>query len=146
MDLYHRIGWTDPFLELRRFQQDIDRLFGNLADRPSRAFPPVNLWAGEDGMIVSAELPGAKPDDIEISVHKNTLTLAGQRGESRASTEEPATALRRELPAGRFSRTLTLPFMVDPDQVKARSEAGVLLIHLPRPEADRPKHIRINNA
>ena len=144
MDLFQTLSWSDPVQELRRFQQDLDRVFGAWSDRRVREFPLVNLWAGEDGIVVSAELPGVDPDTVEITVHKNTLTVSGKRPDGKPAGD--AAALRRELAAGGFSRTVTLPFLVDADKVGARSQDGVLVIHLPRPEADRPKHIRIATA
>ena len=139
-----RSGWTDPFRELRRVQGEFNRIFGGLPELRTREFPLLNLWAGEDGVVVSAELPGIDPDTVSISVHKNTLTMSGERRGDPPVAD--AVALRRERPAGAFSRTVTLPFLVDPDKVNARSEAGVILIHLPRPEADKPKRIRIATA
>lgn len=144
MDLFQTLSWSDPFQELRRFQQDLDRAFGAWGDRRVREFPPVNLWAGEDGVVISAELPGVDPDALQITVHKNTLTVSGQRPDGNPG--DGAAALRRELTTGSFSRTVTLPFQVDGDKVGARSQDGVLVIHLPRPEADRPKRIRIATA
>lgn len=143
-DLFQRAAWSDPFQELRRFQQDIDRAFGVLNDRTAREFPQLNLWAGEDGIIVSGELPGISAEALQITMQKNTLTLSGERASSQPGAE--ATALRRELPSGRFTRTVTLPFVVDADRVSARSDAGILVIHLPRPESDRPKRIHVATA
>ena len=132
---------ADPFEPLRRLQHDLDRAFGNWGEVRPRDVPAVNLWAGEDGVIVAAELPGVDPDTIAITVQKNTLTVTGERPDAKPSAE--AAALRSERPTGRFSRTVTLPFAVDADAVNARSESGVLVVHLPRPVADRPKRIRI---
>lgn len=144
MNLYRTFSWSDPFQEMRRFQQDIDHAFGILNGRQTRDFPPVNLWAGEEGVVVSSELPGIDPEAVQITVHKNTVTLSGQRLATPEGTE--ATPLRRELATGSFSRTITLPFVVDAELVNARSQDGVLVIYLPRPEADRPKQIRIATA
>lgn len=140
MSRFQSMLWSDPFQELRRFQQDIDRAFGSWGETRTSEYPPMNLWAGEDGVIVSAELPGVNPDAVQITIHKNSLTISGKRDDSQP---ENAKALRRELVSGSFSRTVALPYGVDADKVNARSEAGVLLIHLPRPEADKPKRIRI---
>lgn len=142
--VFQPVGWADPFRELRRFQEDMNRLFGGWAAPRTREFPPLNLWANEEGIVVSAELPGVAADQISVSVHENTLTLSGRR--QPALTGEAVTPLREELASGAFSRTVVLPFMVDAAKVSARSEDGVLLIHLPRPEADRPKRIRIATA
>ncbi|MBI1320949.1 MAG: Hsp20 family protein [Candidatus Hydrogenedens sp.] len=143
-DLFQRMGWADPFRELRRFQEDLNRAFDTWPDLRAREFPPLNLWAGEDGVIISAELPGLGADQIQVSAHKNTLTLSGRRKPQ--TVDDGAVALRQELPAGAFTRTVTLPFVVDADQVSAKSDGGILIIHLPRPESDRPKRIRIATA
>ncbi len=134
-------AWADPFRDLRRFQDDVNRLFTTFTENRGQDFPLINLWAGEDGIVVSAELPGIDPEKVNVSVHKNTLTLSGERPAEKPI--EGTQVLRRERFAGRFSRTVTLPFLVDPNQVKARTDAGVLLVHLPRPEADKPKRIQI---
>lgn len=141
MDLFMRTGWLDPFQEIRRVQRDIDRLFGQWAEGGVHEFPLVNLWASEEGVVVSAELPGVDPADVRITAHANTLTISGERASSQPDAK--AEALRRELPTGAFTRTVTLPFAVEPDTVNAHSEAGVLVIHLPVPEANRPRRIPI---
>ena len=144
MDRFQRMYWNDPFQGLRSFQQDIDRAFGSWSDAGTREYPPMNLWAGEDGVIVSAELPGVNPDAVQITVHKNSLTVSGKRENSQP--DGAAKGLRRELVSGTFSRTVSLPYVVDADKVNARSDSGVLLIHLPRPDSDKPKRIRIVSA
>lgn len=140
-DLLYRSGWLDPYREMRRFQDEVNRLFGTLAETRAGDFPAMNLWAGDDGVLVTAELPGVDPDSVRITVHRNTLSLSGaRRDEPPAPDAEP---VRRERAFGTFSRTVTLPFLVDADRVAARTEAGLLEIRLPRPEADRPKRIAI---
>lgn len=144
VDLFPRTAWADPFRELRRFQEEADRLFGAWSEGRAHEFPPLNLWANEDGVVVTAALPGVGTDGLEITVHQNTLTLKGERPP--VGPAKGATALRTELPSGRFSRTVTLPFLVEGEQVKAHAEGGMLMIHLPRPAADRPRRIRIATA
>lgn len=143
-DWIFRSGFGDTFRELRRFQDEVNRMFSGVPLSGASDFPLLNIWANEEGVVVSAELPGVDPDSIKVSVHRNTLTLSGER-----RTEKPddkAVALRIERPSGAFSRTVTLPFAVDADRVGARTESGVLVVQLPRPEEDKPKRIQIATA
>lgn len=140
-----RGDWWDPFWELRRLQDELDRLHGDYTGWPaSREFPPINLWTVEEGVVASAEIPGVRPDDLEITVQENTLTLKGER--QAPQTGEDAVYHRREREYGTFSRTIVLPFDVDADQVEARFDDGVLMVKLPRPAAERPRRIKITSA
>jgi HSP20 family protein len=133
-----RIGF-DPFLEMRRMQQEMNQRLGGMTTRATQEFPPINLWVGEDGVAVTAELPGVAPDNVDLTVRENTLTLKGQLG----TEEEISGWHRRERSYGSFSRTIQLPFRVDPEQVQARFANGVLEVELHRPESDRPRKIQI---
>ncbi|WP_179293699.1 Hsp20/alpha crystallin family protein [Mesorhizobium sp. WSM3882] len=135
-----RVGF-DPFLEMRRMQQEVNQRLASLTASAAQEFPPVNLWVGNDSVALTAELPGIAPDEVELTVRDNTLTLKGEC-ESRAE-DEKSVWHRRERPLGSFSRTVQLPFRVDPEQVEARFGNGVLEVELHRPEADRPKKIEI---
>ena len=132
-------GGADPFRELRRLQEEMDRLAG--AFTPAAAsFPAVNLYAGRDGIAVSAELPGVAKDELEIHAHRDTLTLRGTR---RPAAEDEAAFHRRERRSGAFTRTIQLPFQVDPERIEARLENGVLQLSLQRPEEDKPRRIEV---
>ena len=135
----------DPFAQMRRLQSDINRLFdGSQIQRATRGYPPVNMWLGENSVVVTAELPGLSHDDIDATIRNDTLTIRGER--SAEKEDGQAAWHRRERPAGSFSRTVELPFRVDPDKVQARFANGVLQIEMQRPEADRPRRISINAA
>jgi HSP20 family protein len=140
---FGRFGF-DPFLEMRRLQSEMNRLFSGVGTAGVQQFPPINLWLGENSVVVTAALPGVSPDTVDLTVHENTLTLQGRR-EPKAEDAD-ATWHRRERSYGSFSRTVQLPIHADPDQVQARFINGVLEIELKRPEADRPKKIRISAA
>jgi HSP20 family protein len=131
-------GGADPFRELRRLQEEMDRLAG--AFTPAASFPAVNLYAGRDGIAVSAELPGVAKDELEIHAHRDTLTLRGTR---RPAAEDEAAFHRRERRSGAFTRTIQLPFRVDPERIEARLENGVLQLSLQRPEEDKPRRIEV---
>jgi HSP20 family protein len=132
-------GGADPFRELRRLQEEMDRLAG--AFTPAAAsFPAVNLYAGRDGIAISAELPGVAKDELEIHAHRDTLTLRGTR---RPAAENEQAYHRRERRSGAFTRTIQLPFRVDPERIEARLENGVLQLSLQRPEEDKPRRIEV---
>lgn len=136
--------WPDVFREMRRAQDEMNRLFGGLRFVPRTEFPPINMWAGESKVIVMAEIPGVSPDQIDITVHQDTVTMRGKRDPETIDGE--ATALRLERPHGAFVRTVILPFRVDADQVAARFSRGVLTLDLPRPAADQPRQIKVARA
>ncbi|PRY92834.1 heat shock protein Hsp20 [Hasllibacter halocynthiae] len=133
---------TDPFYEMRRLTRQMDRLMSQPAAGAAGggAFPPMNVHAGPDGIAITAEVPGLSADDLEISVHRDTVTLKGQRD---AAPEGAKAWHRRERGTGRFVRTLSLPYAVDPEKVEASLADGVLKLSLHRPEADKPRRIEV---
>lgn len=137
---FGRVGF-DPFLEMRRMQQEVNQRLAGLTASAAQEFPPINLWVGEESVAVTAELPGIAPDEVDLTVRENTLTLKGEC-EAQAG-DEKSIWHRRERPHGSFARTVQLPFRVDPEQVEARFANGLLEVELHRPEADRPKKIQI---
>lgn len=137
---FPRLGF-DPFAELRRVQSEMNRLFGGFTAATARDFPPVNIWLGENSVVVTAELPGVTREEVNLSLQDDVLTLAGKR-EPRTHQEDVSWQ-RRERAYGTFSRAIQLPFRVDPETVQARFNNGILEIELQRLEADRPKKIEI---
>jgi HSP20 family protein len=135
-------GWADPFGELNRIQSEMARLLGP-ARRAllEREFPPVRVATNDDGALLQALVPGVAPEKIEVTVHGDTLSLKGER--EAPAPAEGATWHRNERRTGRFARTVTLPFEVDPERVEARFENGVLEVRLPRVASQRPRKIEI---
>jgi HSP20 family protein len=88
-------------------------------------------------------VPGVAKDDLEISVHRDTVTLKGER---KGQVDGARAYHRRERGSGRFTRTLSLPFAVDPEQVEASLSDGMLHLSLSRPENDNPRRIEVNAA
>jgi HSP20 family protein len=110
-------------------------------------FPPVNVWYNGETALAKAELPGVNPESLDVSVVNDTLTLKGSRaGELDAAQAESAQWLRRERPAGEFTRAVKLPFRVESDKVGAAFSNGVLTLTLPRAEADKPRKIAVLNS
>ena len=132
----------DPFVELRRMQNEMSRVFSGLAPA-TRDFPPINIWLGENSVVVTSELAGVARDDVTINLQEDVLTLEGAR---RPTQQQDANWQRRERAYGTFSRVVQLPFPVDPEKVQARYNNGILEIELERLEADRPKKIEIRAA
>lgn len=140
---FPRLG-SDPFAELRRMQAEMNRLFGGFAAATARDFPPVNVWLGENSVVVTAELPGVTRDDVNLNLQDDVLSLEGKREPK--TREENVNWQRRERAYGSFSRAIQLPFRVDPNKVHARFNNGTLEVELERLEADRPKKIEIRAA
>ena len=140
-----RNPWT-VFDELESIQADMNRILSGqdaprFARRARAAYPPLNVWASADGLVIDAEMPGVDPQDAEISVVGDELSLRGK-----VNAQEPAegeTVLRRERPAGEFQRTLQLPFRANAGAVKATFKNGILRIVLPRSEEEKPRKIAI---
>jgi HSP20 family protein len=139
---FPRMGF-DPFAELRRMQSEMNRLFSGYGFATARDFPLVNIWLGDNSVVVTAELPGVTRNDVTLNLQDDVLTLEGKR---EPIQQENVNWQRRERAYGSFSRAVQLPFRVDPDKVQARFNNGVLEIELERLEADRPKKIEIRAA
>ena len=134
-----------PWREMERQQRDMNRLLAGTSRWPGwgsvPSYPAINVWTDQDGAVVTAELPGINPEDMDISVKNDTLTLRGSRVPD--EVQEGETCHRRERGSGSFTRSLQLPFQVASDKVGASYQKGVLHITLPRAEADKPKKIAI---
>jgi HSP20 family protein len=139
---FPRLGF-DPFVELRRMQSEMNRLFSGFAPA-ARDFPPINIWLGDNSVVVTSELPGVTRDDVTISLQEDVLTLGGARQPK--PEQQDVNWQRRERAYGTFSRAIQLPFRVEPEKVQARFNNGILEIELERLEADRPKRIEIRAA
>ena len=144
--MYRRYARPSIWPEMERLQRDMNRLFKDVSGGIGRAssYPAMNVWTGDDTAIVSAEVPGVAPEEIEISIVGESLTLSGERKADDVAAG--AQYHRRERGCGKFSRTIELPFRVDADDVEARFRNGVLAVHLPRAAADKPRNITVKTA
>jgi HSP20 family protein len=130
--------------EMDRLQREMNRLFeGMLPERVRSApsYPAMNIWTNEDGAMLTAEIPGVHPDDIDISVIGETLTLTGER--KAPEVNEGVRFHRQERGYGKFSRSIELPFRVNTEKVRASFDQGVLHISLPRLPEDKPRKISV---
>ncbi len=102
---------------------------------------PLDVVETENEFVVKASLPGVKPEDVQITVHGDVLTI---RGESKFEEEKKGETWHiRERRAGSFQRAVTLPTPVDSDKASADFENGVLTLTLPKVHEVRPKQIKI---
>jgi len=140
---YHSVN---PWRDIEQIQREMNRLFRTVSAGPQVApgYPAINVWANDEGLVVTAELPGVKADDIDISVVGNTLTLSGQRQPDKLKNGEKYH--RRERRQGKFTRTFELPFGIEANKVNALFERGALHISLPRAEDEKPRKIAVKSA
>ena len=129
----HTITRWEPFAELAEMRSRFDRLLGDLADGHDREWmPAVDVVRDNGNLVVRAEVPGIKPEEIDIKVDDGMLTISGKHEE--ATEEKDKEYVRRERRYGAFSRTMALPEGVDPKKIKATTTDGVLEIKVPLPK------------
>jgi HSP20 family protein len=135
----------DPFRDLQR---EVGRLFESLEPfhpwRLERQFPALNLYDASDHYILTAQLPGVAPEDVDLSITGETLTMRGERKRPEGVADE--SYRRQERPFGRWSRTVTLPDRVDSAQVSATFAQGILTVSIPKAEGARPRQISVTAA
>ena len=138
----------DPFREAVSLGDAMNALFRESFIRPSSlpaqsgaGLLPLDVSESENEFVVKASLPGVKPEDVQITVHGDTLTI---QGESRGEEEKKGERWHlRERRLGQFQRSLSLATPVDSDKAQATFEHGVLTLTLPKSEQARPRQIRI---
>ena len=134
--------------EVDRLRQEMNRLFNAFGPGTepffSRVYPALNLTEEGDNFYVRAELPGVKPESLDISVVEGRLVI---RGERKITVEDQkANYHRKEREAGFFRRTLALPTKVAADRVSASMKNGVLTVTLPKSEEAKPRKITVKSA
>lgn len=142
--IYRRYTVPTVWEEMERMQREMGKLMNGFTfERPLGAatFPAINAWTTDDEEVVTAELPGVNPDDIEISIVNDVLTISGER--KPADPDGDMRYHRRERFTGKFTRSIQLAFVVDANKVTAGYENGVLKVTLPRAEADKPRKIAV---
>ncbi len=146
----------DPFRELDRLQNEVNRLFegyNNTGERPSAMTqangpagrvwsPAVDVAETQNEIVLRAELPGMKQEDIDIELTGDTLTLRGER--KFENEERKENFVRVERSYGRFQRSFTLGVPVQFDAVTASYRDGVLEVHLPKSEDTKPRKVQVS--
>jgi HSP20 family protein len=137
----------DPFREAVTLREAMDRLFEDsfvpAGRRESAAEPtfrlPLDAYVTQNEIVVTANVPGVKPEDVEITLEGDTLTIKGER----PGPIENVDYVMRERPFGKFQRTLNINIPVDADKAEARYEHGLLTLVIPKAEAVKPKTIAV---
>jgi HSP20 family protein len=142
-----RGGFYDAHSEVNRL---LDEMFGGLGRRPAGRMaqataewaPSVDVLPKDGDLVVRAEMPGVKPEDVEVAVHNGVLTISGERKVDQE--EERAGYYVRELRHGSFQRSMILPEGVDEEKIHARYQDGILEVALEGAAAARePRRIQI---
>jgi len=134
------------FDEFRRLERELDQHFGNapwsggIRAASKGGYPPINVGVTPERIDVYLFVPGVDPSALEITLHRNLLTVKGER---RTMREEGAQYYRRERFDGDFHRAVNLPEDADPEQVEANYQDGVLHIAVKRREAAKPRQIEV---
>jgi HSP20 family protein len=130
--------------EMDRLQRDMNRMFDNsyiTRTQTAPSYPALKVWADEESVLVTAEMPGVRVEDLDIHIEEGSITLSGERVQE--DIPENVSFHRRERRYGKFSRSLSLPFRIDADKVDAILKNGVLTLTLPRAEEDKPRKLEI---
>ena len=139
----------DPFRDLRGLKDDVNRFFslniprGRHQEEIVRGdwSPSVDIFEGKDEIVLEAELPGMRIEDVEVSIENNVITLRGARKFEK--TDEGDNYHRVERSYGTFTRSFTLPRNVSSEEAKAEYTNGILQVTLPKKEAAKARTIEI---
>jgi len=144
--------WS-PFTDIDRVWDEMDRLIGESfprvrpASRMGTFRPAMDLYDQGDELIFKAVIPGARSEDIELSVEQNTLTIRGRFGYTLNTDDAKKTTwYRREIGTGQFAESVTLPFPIDSERAEAHFEDGILTLSLPKAEQARTRRIPVKQA
>ncbi|MGJ3238076.1 MAG: Hsp20/alpha crystallin family protein [Anaerolineae bacterium] len=146
----HIVRWN-PFREIVDMQRQLDRVFdemnSSLGDSKwseTGNWLALDVHENADNYIVETDLPGINPDDINITLHDNMLTISTET--QREDVQEGERRIVTERRYGRFQRSIRLPETVDPEQVDASYDNGVLKLTLAKSEVSKPRQIKVNDA
>lgn len=138
----------EPFRDMRRLHDMLDRVMDESVTGPYgdgnyfEGLAPIDVYQTDDDVVIEASMPGVKPEDIDISVTGDTLTLRGEVREEKEANGGREYHVR-ERRYRRFARSLTLPSTVDSEKAEATMENGILELRIPKAEAAKPKQIEV---
>ena len=136
----------DPFGELLAMQRRLDRMYNNLYPTESRGEPTasaLDMYETDNEVIVKVSVPGFKPEDLQITLTGDTLTIKGESKSEQEERDEKRNYIRREIRRGAFQRTVMLPSGVKGDETKAEFENGLLVLTVPKAEEAKSKTIQV---
>ncbi|NPA57732.1 MAG: Hsp20/alpha crystallin family protein [Aquificae bacterium] len=141
-------GWN-PLRELVRIEQELNKVFNELVPTPkaeieeiTRWAPRVDVYEKDNKLVIEAEIPGAKKEDVEVKIKDNAVIIRGEV--KREEEEKDKTYYRTERFYGVFERVIPLPVDVKPDEAKATFENGILRIEIPKLAEEKEIKIEVS--
>lgn len=136
----------EPFREMVSLRDAVQHLLAESLTRPEAEsgashVPAVDVHETPEAYEVHVSMPGIKPEEVQVTVHGNTLTISGETKSEEKKAE--GSWIVRERRQGKFSRSMTLGCALDADKAAAKTENGVVKLHLPKAERERPKQIKV---
>jgi HSP20 family protein len=135
------IAIREPWHLLNRLNRELDGVYATA--RNATYVPAVDVHEEKERFVVQADLPGVKPEDVEITADKGVLTLRGERKASQVEKQEGYE--RRERVTGSFTRRFTLPENVQTDAITAKFAHGVLEVSIPKAAVAAPKRVVVEH-
>jgi HSP20 family protein len=133
-----------PFADFSELRNRLDEVFREIGDGGRGAWTPsIDLVREKDRYVLRADVPGIKPDEIKIEVEDGVLTISGEHTEETEEKAKDKDYVRRERRYGSFSRSMTLPKGVEPDDIEATSKDGVLEVVIPAPKQEQKRAVTI---
>lgn len=145
LDLY-----GDLFAELNRLQENFEQSFrpatggGSIRALPRRTFPVINVGSTPEAIEVLALTPGVDPAELQITIDKGLLVIAGERKNDAPAAGENTAVYAQERFKGSFRRVISMPDDADPSRINATCRDGLLRITVPRREASKPRQVSVN--
>ena len=141
-----RPPFRNPWAEFERIRQGLDELSRNMnregkSRQNGSVFPPLKIYEDAESLLIRAELPGVRVEDLDISIEGETLTLQGSRNHT--PDEKDVSYHRREIQNGTFSRAVALPARIDTDNITAKLVDGILTVRLKKANVVGSRHITI---
>jgi len=139
----------EPFRDVMSLQNEMNRLFetlqpGDVGGGNGAWTPFLDLVEQDDQFLIEVDLPGIQPEDVDVTLDQNLLTIRGERKTSSILTQE--NVRRSERRYGSFLRTISLPSHVDADAIQADFADGVLRISVPKAEQAKPRKIKVGSS
>ena len=141
----------DPFNEMLSLRDAMSQLFEDSFVSPARMSTgntfgmPLDVSERQDSFVVDAVLPGVKPEDLDITLQDNVLTIRGETRQEQQTGDKQSSFYLKERRYGRFSRSIRLPTAVQSDTIRATLENGILHLEIPKAEEVKPRKITINS-
>ena len=131
----------DPFSELSELRSRLDRMFDPFDGRERPWTPPIDVVRDDGNLVIRADLPGIKPEEVKIEVEDDILTVSGEHEER--TDEKDKHFVRRERRYGSFSRSMALPPGVEAKKIKAKTNDGVVEVTIPLPKEAKKEPVKI---